>query len=994
MSKSNKGQESIKANYALLFKSFFLGALLAEIILCIKVLFRSFEQNFIENQKDGLFWLIVSFYIISIFISIYFARAELNRRFKIVVQSKKIDILIVFVSGIILMFVLGGIGINFFGMIAGYLSCLHTFLLLIIPIIFLGAILIGKINLHPKKHDNQISSFISDKEGISRVDDAFGFFEISKRFSERVYNQGASESLVFGVDAPWGTGKSTFMNLCKENWNENYGDKIVIYTFDPLRFENNDNILEKFVDGLLKIIKLNFFAPELESLMSKYIKLLNDAKMTFSVFGVRFGIPFDNSSIDITFEKLERTLKNIDKKIVIIVDDLDRLNFSSIKEILFVIKKSFILPNISYVLCYDTENITALEQQKLDTEKIIEFLEKFINIKTSLYLDHDLLLNYFTDYKNEVLARNLLSNTDLVAKAVEGLKDIFQSKEYHLYMPFIGDARKLKRLVNTIILLEVEKVDFSNLDFDKHDLIHLLIIYINYPSIFRKIYNTESNGKREFFSVIYDDKKYKNSKDYIQYLTTLTDNQKFVLNKIFDAEQRLGSERNISEEQQSSYACFNGTLFNPNERNLEQYLSLITKFSQPPQTEQYKFYINKKDKILKEENNIIEVMTNNDFSLSQGEKNHDQIWRVLVNAPHNEFTSSKAHEVILYAIDSLPRYSIIEDNNINIGLRNFTLPFFIVKLLDKVGWVDGNGKHWNNSDENVIGIAQWIFGEGTYENCGVIEKLSHEEKGILGINDLLKFRLYCCSDRGGDVFNLSRSLLKHADPSNPTSGDVEKIVIEEMREISQRIFQIFNVRYIDKKINIFKEVLGLSSKAICGDSYYYIKDQLNDGTLDAKIQEVKSRILSFIIYQLGNTIYAHGIPCGYYDVDNNTDAQGISRMINDYLFNVCFNPKLNDKGYDYFLYYLFLNYENFNPFEYSNKRIATRQGFLKVLLQDQLIDYWKQNNKSIKNLDYNWTSKIYEGEYTTIYSNDVQETFKVLDELLDDPNINIEPVSL
>nr|WP_238588373.1 P-loop NTPase fold protein [Paenibacillus polymyxa] len=348
---------------------------------------------------------------------------------------------------------------------------------------------------------------------------------------------------------------------------------------------------------------------------------------------------------------------------VIVVDDLDRLNFSSIKEILFVIKKSFILPNISYVLCYDTENITALEHQKLDTEKIIEFLEKFINIKTSLYLDHELLVNYFTDHKDESLARNLLSNPELVSKAVEGLKEIFKSKEYYLYIPFIGNARKLKRLVNTILLLEVEQLDFSNSDFDKHDLIHLLIIYINYPNIFRKIYNTESQGKRGFFSLVskYDDdypkennsngkeEGFKNSTKYSEYAESLTENQRFILDKIFNVDQRFGATRNISEEQLASYACFNGSFRNSSRRNLEQYLNLIIKVSRPPHTEQYRFYVNIKNEILKNQN-IVEVIKREEFSFSRGEANHNQIWRVLVNSPQYEFSSEKAKEIILLCL--------------------------------------------------------------------------------------------------------------------------------------------------------------------------------------------------------------------------------------------------------------------------------------------------------------------------------------------------------
>ncbi|WP_019910300.1 P-loop NTPase fold protein [Paenibacillus sp. HW567] len=992
MKEPNKKYQLNKLNYYLLYKSFFLGVLLAEFVLGIKVIFLSFENSSIQNQKEVWFWINVALYLL--IAGTYFFKREVWRQIKIIIQSRRFDILIVFASGATTIFLFGGIGMEYFGKCISLLSWLHMFILFSLPIVFFVAINSRKLQIKMEKMIDKDSSFMSDKEGQSKDDDAFEFFETSKRFAERVYNQGSSESLVFGIDAPWGTGKSTFINLCKEHWNSNYSDEIIVYTFDPLRFENSDNILDKFVDGLLKVIKGNFFAPELESLISKYVKLLNNAKVTFSIFGIRFGVPFDNSSIDKTFERLESVIRRIDKKIVIVVDDLDRLNFSSIKEILFVIKKSFILPNISYVLCYDTENITALEHQKLDTEKIIEFLEKFINIKTSLYIDHRLLLNYFTEHKDESLARNLLSNPELVSKAVEGLKDIFNSKEYYLYIPFIGDARKLKRLVNTILLLEVEQLDFSNSDFDKHDLIHLLIIYINYPNIFRKIYNTETQSKRGFFSLVrkYDgdypknnnpnDKEegYKNSTKYTKYIESLTENQRFIVDKIFNADQRLESTRNISEEQLASYACFNGSSWDSGGRNLEQYLNLIIKVSRPAHTEQYKFYVNLKNDILKDNKDIAKVVKRAEFSFSIGETNHNQLWRVLVNSPQNEFSSEKAKEVILYALYSLPQYSSIEIEDIGIGMRSFTLPFFIAKLLNKIGWSDEGGQHWNNSNENVVKIAEWIFGESHYRDDGILKNLSKEERGILGLHDLLIFRLCCCSDRGGDMFNLSRALSKHGGTNNPTEGNVENIVKGEMREISQFIFQIFKNRYIDKSINIFEEVMKLSTENICGNSYLYIKSKITDETLDSKIQGVKSRLLSFIIYQLGSTIYSSGIPCGFYDSEGDKDERGINKSVNNYLFDTCFNPEINKNGFDYFLYYLFLNFET--TFGQFKNRVASLEGFSKVLDKDQIKNYWREHNESIKMRQINWKDKPIISEYETLYVSNIEDTYEVLDGLL------------
>lgn len=982
-----------KINDYLLCRFFFIGVLLAELVLgCIGVVFRFYSSS-IHNHKGAWFWMIGALYLLILATCLVKRKRELWRDTRLIMRSGRYDLLIVFTAGLLTMFFIGGIGIDYLCRWVEVLAWSHMAVLLSLPIVFFAAITVRERQMNWMTTISRDSNFISDKEGQSRQDDAFEFFGLAARFAERVYNQGSPESLVFGIDAPWGTGKSTFVNLCKEHWDNHYNDKIIVYTLDPLRFENSGNLLEKFTDGLLKVMKENFFAPELESLLAKYVKLLHVSKLTFSMMGLRFRLPFDNSSIDKTFERLGMFLRSIDKKIVIVVDDLDRLTFSNMKEILFVIKKSFLLPNFSYVLCYDTENLTALEHQKLDTEKINEFLEKFINIKTSLYIDHKLLLKYFTENTDKSLARNLLSNPELVAKASEGLKDIFQSKEYDLYIPFIGDARKLKRLMNTILLLEVEQLDFSNSDFDKHDLIHLLIIYIHYPNIFRKIHNTEAQGKRGFFSLIrkYDDDYptdddlhreedvYKNSTKYTAYLEGLTENQRFIVNKVFDAQQRLGSVRNISQEQLTSYACFNGSIWGPGGRNLEQYLHLIIKVSRPAHTQQYKFYVNLKNEML-HGTSITEMLQREEFSFSSGEASHEKMWRILINSPASEYTPEKAKVVISYALDSLPHYSSLDIPKMNVGFRSFTLIFFIAKLLDKIGWSDEHGQHWNNSDNNVAQIAEWIFGENQHRQGGVLENLAQKERGLLGLRDLLLFRLCCCADRGGNMFNLSRALSKHGAPHNPTEGSVSEIVIGEMREISQYIFQVFKKRYIDKQINIFDEVMGLDAEQICGRSYGYITSQITPRDLHHTLQRWKSRLLNFMIYQLGSTLYSSGIPCGYYNMQGDKDGKGINKSINSYLFNTCFHPKASEKGFDYFLYYLFINFET--TFGHTKHRVPRLEGFVKVLDKGRMKNYWIEHGDSIKGRQWNGNDKFLSGEDEASITHHLEETYKVLDNLV------------
>ncbi len=1007
-----------KPNFSLLIKLFFSGVLFAEIILVFKLFGERFELLSNSNinyclkiSSRNWTWIIILSYTIILItylhtkiyikkiINIYLYRKKCIKKIVIILRKFRIDLLSIVILGSFLSYVFNGFCYKFLKNNIYKLKWEQMLFLLLIPFFISISFLIRKYQLKKEIIEDKTSLFVADKEIEDENEDRFNFTEKAERFAERVFNNGSNESLVFGIEAPWGAGKSSFVNLCKKYLTKNYKNKIIVYEFNPLRYENQDKLLEKFIGGLIMEIKQHIFVPEINSLISKYSTLLRNIKTSFSFFGFNISFPLNTDSIDNIIDRLETALKNIEKKIIIIVDDLDRLNYSSIKEVLFVIKKSFTFPNISYVLCYDIDNISKPKTKNLIAEDIFEFFEKFINIKISLFIDSKLLLEYFTENKELSLANNIFADPKLYSKTVEGLKDIFKSDEYHLYLPFIGDARKLKRLVNIISLLEIDKTDYDNSDFNKHDLIHLLLIYINYPNIFRKIYNTETNEKNGYFSLIYksgDDSKYDNSIKYTTYeKDVLNGNQKFILNKVFKVSERLKTSYDkplkhyqITEEIMKSYACFNGTVSSL-DRNLENYLNLIVNMAHPPKFDQYNFYKNIKSRVLNKEQ-IQEVLNESDFDFSKSEKPHAMLWKVLVNTKSNEFTLIKSSEILNYALNSLPKYSILEISEIEIGFRN-TLIYYIIKLLDKVGWTDQENKHSNNNtDENVIKLAYWIFGSGTFKD-GILDILSQEDRGVIGLFDLMLFRLNCCADRGGDIFNIVRAILKHANPNATTKGDTNQLLIEEMREISQKVFQIFKAQYIDKKKNIFDEIDSLSLKDVCGEYYNYVDERIkskNISNINSYILIFKAKIKVFIMYQLGNTIIENGIGCGYYNIDSKEtekDKGKISAAINDYLFNFCFNPEEDEKNYEHFLDILLMNFSsilknNSDRYEY----IPKINQFTKVLNKKKLIEYWVGHKEKILSNKYEEIEKtLYTVNYSVTYKENLPQTYKVLDELVE-----------
>jgi len=986
-----------------LIKTVFLGIVITETWIFSQVFAGVLNSYIFDGNYERMFFVFGGVYVVLLLFYL-FIRGFFSYGLKIL-KSKRFDVLIALFLGIWIDALRGGFLTVWYTDVISSLNLVELFTVFLIPLV-LGILLIGK-SLSENKQDPE-SSFIPDIELNDTKYDLLNFTERASGFAERVYNNGSSKSFVYGLDAPWGIGKSTFINFCIEHWSKKYKDEVLVYKFSPLRYAGDANLLDVFINGLIQTIQKDSFVPEVRPLISKYSRLLKEVSR-FSFLGIRIPALDVGYSIDDAFNDLSKVLSHFDKKVIIIVDDLDRIELSEIKNVLFIIRKSFILPNISYVLCYDTENIGVLDPETPAIEVVEEFLEKFINIKISLFLDKKSLSKYVSDNLAVALSNKLVDPLP-VRQAIGGLKDIYNSPEYHNYLPFIGDVRKLKRLINTVILFDfhVSPIDFEKTDFNKRDLIHLLLIYIHYPNIFRKIYNTEMNGDRGFFSVIlsYDDgydegrqysdegdsnndSHYRNSKEYADYIKDLHSRQRFLLEQVFNLSKRVKDTKvdNISEEIRTSLACFNGGWTNG--RNLEAYLDLIVNLSKPIAIGQHRFYVGWKNKIFEGTLTINQVFEEEAFIYDRGEQIRESLWRIIVNNAR-AFTPDVGVSVITHLLDYVPVYSLINiEKNKGVGLRH-DLDYFITRLLNDAGWIDKLGGHSNNTSENIKEIAEWIFGEERHVGSGVLEKLSQTERGVLGLHDLMTFRLFCSADRGGDMFNLTRALSLHASENAPTSGDVRVIAKEEMREISQKVFAIFKERYIDENRNIFSEINSLRFNDFAGEYAVYIQTQVSNGDLsqkdiDEKIEALKTRVASFIIYQMGTDFIEHGVGCGFYDPDGSEDKHEIKRIFNEYLFDHCFNPRNGDKNYEYFLDYLFGNYVRvFAAEREGNKGYVPRIGeFTKALDKSKLAEYWRTQATSIKRLNLTEKEKeIRVGDYVATYKNDLGKLFKVLDDFI------------
>ncbi|MCZ2157200.1 MAG: hypothetical protein LC114_25450, partial [Bryobacterales bacterium] len=202
------------------------------------------------------------------------------------------------------------------------------------------------------------------------------------------------------------------------------------------------------------------------------------------------------------------------------------------------------------------------------------------------------------------------------------------------------------------------------------------------------------------------------------------------------------------------------------------------------------------------------------------------------------------------------------------------------------GWGRTSGRRRSNSQENIVEISWRIFGEHSYQGKGLLQRLASADRGILGWNDLMLFRLQCSADRQGQLYNLQSALIVHQDGSAATSGLVSNLALMGMRRLSQEVFALFKRTYIDPQRNFLSEVNDAPVEVFLGEALSQFSEQASEDVLSEQeaaplaqsVSSARSAVKSFVMYQLSNTLPPNGlgVGCGHYDECGTGDGGGIS----------------------------------------------------------------------------------------------------------------------
>jgi KAP family P-loop domain len=369
--------------------------------------------------------------------------------------------------------------------------------------------------------------------------DRLGFRLVAEHLASVIVDQAVKNGLVFGIEGKWGSGKSTLINFTIEVLRRRKEPQAEVIEFSPWLVGDRDSLLEYLFDELTDAVirvdpvdidertkprtllgkigqkllgerryrlrrreklrkavggKLKAFG-NIAGGLAKIVKAAGAAGVPYAelasaaterVAQTAKGF-FSTRSLSMRKAEIIEALSLLSRRIVIFIDDLDRLEPSEASEVLRLIRAVADFPNIVYVLSYDPEVVAKTLKTAVRVDDGAAYLEKIVQVSFKVPRPEAFDLRYwFREELYELFAPELSDTADgshFIGQRLATVIDI--QGEHYLTTP-----RNVVRALNALRLHAIpvrQKIDIP-------DMVWLQLIRLGNPSLYTWIeeYMTET----------------------------------------------------------------------------------------------------------------------------------------------------------------------------------------------------------------------------------------------------------------------------------------------------------------------------------------------------------------------------------------------------------------------------------------------------------------------------------------------------------------------
>ena len=324
------------------------------------------------------------------------------------------------------------------------------------------------------------------------------------RLKSVITDYNSQDSLTIQLRGEWGSGKSSVLNMLKNSLEEDSEKGPLVMYFNPWNFSTKNELIKSFFKELSVIFKENMGDEEFSKLndflnliMSSVVSLtpIFGADSFFSIIANIFSnilIWISKRSVDEknlvdVKNKLNSLLIKNNRKIVVIVDDIDRLTNIEIEQVFQLTKSIADFSNMIYILAYDEKYaITALENNGIHQPK--EYIKKINQLQLDIPKANKLnLKEIFFERISEIFKKNHL-NFDYYI-----IEDIY----YSYLTNYFSTIRDINRYLNTLSFYFLKIKNNPEMFVESYDFDYLISNHI--PSI----YYVHEKKAKEFYEELY-----------------------------------------------------------------------------------------------------------------------------------------------------------------------------------------------------------------------------------------------------------------------------------------------------------------------------------------------------------------------------------------------------------------------------------------------------------------------------------------------------------
>lgn len=227
-------------------------------------------------------------------------------------------------------------------------------------------------------------------------DDLYGVEPFAKALASSIADMKAPEGIVIGVNGVWGSGKTSALGLMRYHLDPHVkNEEVVIIDFSPWWFTSQEALIGGFFNevgtkidaslgdqmkGAFRAIgkRISSFG-ELAGVAADTTGLPGAGMAAKGAVGVVGQLLGSEETVVEVHQRLARQLGEQEKRLLVIIDDIDRLSPEDALALFRLVKSVGRMPNVIYVLAFDRRLAERLVKERYPAEGA-HYLEKIVQV--------------------------------------------------------------------------------------------------------------------------------------------------------------------------------------------------------------------------------------------------------------------------------------------------------------------------------------------------------------------------------------------------------------------------------------------------------------------------------------------------------------------------------------------------------------------------------------------------------------------------------------